>query len=319
MGDIGHAENCKPVPSSLYKMYMDERAFDWERQRAFRAVLQEGSLSGAARRLGVALATVRRRVELLEGQLGTPLFVRAPGGLIPTAAAQRLAHHADSMALAADAFARAAAPDAEVASGVIRISASDVIAIEVLPPILACLIDDHPRLSVELSVTNRNEDLLRHEADVAVRMSTPTQQQLVAQPVGAITLGLHAAPDYLARHGTPHTPDALRDHRLIGVAHDNDFVRLLRRSGLPISDEATRLRSDHDLSHLAAIRAGLGIGVCQVAIGRRDGLVRILPDQFAYPMQTFVVYHEDLRGDARIRAAFAALVVGLRAHAAAGA
>lgn len=287
---------------------------DWERQRAFLAVMTEGSLSAAARRIGVAQPTVRRRIEELEVEIGAPLFTRSPSGLLPTARAALLAEHARAMALAADAFARSASGEASEIAGRVRISASDVVAVEVLPPILAGLMHRHPDLVIELSPSNRNEDVLRREADVAVRMVAPQQEALVAQRIGAIALGLHAHPAYLEARGTPRSAEAARGHVLVGVEHDTPVLRALQAKGLPIRRDDCAFRSDSDLAQLAAIRAGLGIGICQVPLAARDGLVRLLPDQFGFDMETWVVCHEDLRGVARVRAVFDALVAGLRAY-----
>ncbi|ATY33843.1 LysR family transcriptional regulator [Sphingomonas psychrotolerans] len=287
---------------------------DWERQRAFLAVISEGSLSAAARRIGVAQPTVRRRIEELEVEIGTPLFTRSPSGLLPTARAEALAGHVRAMALAAEAFVRSASAEAGEIAGRVRITASDVVAIEVLPPILATLSRKHPELVIELSPSNRNEDVLRREADVAVRMVAPQQEALVAQRIGAIPLGLHATADYLAARGTPRSLAEVRGHVLIGVEHDTPVLRALQAGGLPIRRDDFAFRSDHDLAQLAAIRAGLGIGVCQVPLAAREGLVRLVPDAFGFDLETWVVCHEDLRGVARVRAVFDALVTGLRRY-----
>ena len=289
-----------------------DTGIDWERQRSFLAVISEGSLSAAARRIGVAQPTVRRRIEELEAEIGTPLFTRSPGGLLPTAQAQALAGHVRAMALAAEAFVRSASAEAREIAGRVRISASDVVAIEVLPPILAALTRRYPALVIELSPNNRNEDVLRREADVAVRMVPPQQEALIAQRIGAIQLGFHATADYLAVRGTPRSLDEAREHVLIGVEHDTPALRALQALGLPIARDDFTFRSDSDLAQLAAIRAGVGIGICQVPIGVRDGLVRLLPDAVAFELETWVVCHEDLRGVARVRAVFDALVAGLR-------
>ena len=131
-------------------------AVDWERHRAFLAVIDTGSLSAAARALGAAQPTVRRRIEDLETQLGVALFTRSPSGLTPTSVGTALARHARAMASAAAALARAASAEAEAAAGVVRITASEVVGMEVLPPILAALRQDHPGLIFELALTNRN-------------------------------------------------------------------------------------------------------------------------------------------------------------------
>ena len=290
-------------------------SIDWERQRAFLAVLSEGSLSAAARTLSVAQPTVRRRIEELEGALGVPLFTRSSGGLQPTEAALGLRDHAEAMALAADAFVRAGSAGAKEIAGTVRISASEVIAVEVLPAILAPLCAEHPRLVIELSPSNRNEDVLRREADVAVRMAPPRQDALVARRIGAVTLGLHAHRDYLAARGTPATIAEARAHALIGVERDTPMLRALQAKGFAVGREDFSFRSDSDLAQLAAIRAGLGLGICQVALAERDpGLVRLLPDVLRFDLETWVVTHEDLRSVARVRAVFDALVAGMMRH-----
>ncbi|NML07606.1 LysR family transcriptional regulator [Sphingomonas sp. G-3-2-10] len=288
---------------------------DWERQRAFLAVLREGSLSAAARLIGVAQPTVRRRIEELEESLGTPLFTRSPSGLLPTERAHALREHAEAMAMAADAFVRSASAGAREVAGTVRISASEVIAVEVLPPILAELCVRHPRLVIELSPTNRNEDVLRREADVAVRMVPPQQDALVARRVGAVTLGLHAHRDYLKARGTPESLDDVRSHAIIGVEGDTPVLRALQHRGLAVGRGDFSFRSDSDLAQLAAIRAGLGIGVCQIPLAARDPkLVRVLPQALSLDLETWVICHEDQRGVARIRAVFDALVAGLNKY-----
>lgn len=286
-------------------------SIDWERQRAFLAVLSEGSLSAAARTLSVAQPTVRRRIEELEGALGVPLFTRSSGGLQPTEAALGLRDHAEAMALAADAFVRAGSAGAKEIAGTVRISASEVIAVEVLPPMLATLRAAHPRLVFELSPSNRNEDLLRREADIAIRMVRPTQDALVARRIGEVPLGLHARADYLAAQGTPESLEALLALGVIGVERESLALRQFRAM-FGVEREDFIFRSDSDLAQLAAIRAGIGIGICQVPLAARDpALVRVLPDLFELGLETWVVTHEDLRGVARIRATFDHLAAGL--------
>jgi DNA-binding transcriptional LysR family regulator len=296
-------------------MIIDET--DWERHRAFLAVLSEGSLSGAARALGVAQPTVRRRIADLEASLGVVLFTRTPAGLDPTETAHALAGHAEAMAHAAAAFARTASAEAGEIAGIVRVTASDVIAIEVLPPMLAALQARYPGLVIILSPSNRNEDVLRREADIAVRMARPAQEGLVARLIGAVTLGLHARRDLLERHGVPKTIADVIRYGVIGPEHDNELLRSLRFDGVQVQPADFSFRSDSDVAQLAALRAGVGIGVCQVGVAARDPvLVRVLPDAFEYPLETWVVTHEDLRGVARIRAVFDHLVEGMSTYAA---
>jgi DNA-binding transcriptional LysR family regulator len=291
-------------------------SLDWERQRAFLAVLRDGSLSGAARTLGLAQPTVRRRIAELEREIGTALFTRSPTGLNPTAVARELASHAESMALAAAAFLRAASGEAESATGVVRITASEVIGVEVLPPYLAELMAEHPGLVIELAVDNRSADLLRREADIAVRMVRPSQDALVAKRVGDVRLGFHAHRRLLDIHGLPTSIDDLRRFPLIGFEHETAAIRAIRARGLAIERDMFSFRADSDLAQLAAIRAGLGVGVCQLGLGRRDpALVHLLPEALAYDLDTWVVMHEDLRAVRRVRLVFDRLVARLGVYA----
>ncbi|RQR62421.1 LysR family transcriptional regulator [Burkholderia sp. Bp9126] len=288
---------------------------NWEHYRTFLAVLDEGSLSGAARALGATQPTVGRHVAALEAAFGQALFTRSPSGLLPTEAALALRGHADALRSAAAAFERAAASHGSGASGVVRISASDVIGVEVLPPILTRLRRDHPELVVELVPTDRIQDVLKREADIAVRMTPPAQDALVARRIGNIELGMYARDDYIAEHGTPATLAELARHALIGFDAVTPFLRAASRALPAWNRGAFALRTDSNLAQLALIRAGYGIGICQAALAKRDArLVRVLPGAIALPLETWVVMHEDLRNSPRCRAAFDALVRGLCAY-----
>ncbi|VBS32508.1 LysR family transcriptional regulator [Burkholderia pseudomallei] len=287
----------------------------WELYRSFLGVLREGSLSGAARALGLTQPTVGRHVAALEAALRVPLFTRSSSGLMPTDVALALRAHAEAMESTADALARAATSFGEDVRGVVRISASDVVGVEVLPPIVARLRQRHPALTIELALTNRVQDLLRREADIAVRMTRPGQTQLIARHIGGIELGLHAHRDYLARCGTPRDAGELVRHALIGHDRPTAFIRQIAKSFPGFDRGAFALRTDSDLAQLALIRCGAGIGACQAALAKRDpALVRVLPKAFAGRLDMWVAMHEDLRGSPRCRAAFDALAEGLDAY-----
>jgi DNA-binding transcriptional LysR family regulator len=215
----------------------------------------------------------------------------------------------------AAALERAAASQGAGVSGTVRVTASDVIGVEVLPPIVAALRHRHPDLAVELVLSNRVQDLLRREADIAVRMMRPRQELLVARRIGQIEVGLHAHQRYLTQHGAPGSLADLAKHSLIGFDQATAFVRNASKALAGWRREAFALRTDSDLAQLALIRAGAGIGACQAAIARRDdALVRILPKQFSLPLETWVTMHEDLRNGPRCRVTFEALVKGLQRH-----
>ncbi|HVM99919.1 MAG TPA: LysR family transcriptional regulator [Caulobacteraceae bacterium] len=280
----------------------------WDHYRSLLAVLDEGSLSGAARRLGLSQPTVGRHIETLEAELGAPLFTRSAGGLAPTETALALRPHAEAMAAAAEAIVRTASGEADAVRGVIRITASDIVGVEVLPPILTGFHEAHPDVAIELALTNRQEDLIRRESDIAVRMARPTQGALLARRVGAVKLGLFAHRRYLEAHGTP---DGLHDPGQSSVGFDRDvtMLRSLHDAQLPVTREFFQFRSDNDLAQLAAIRAGFGIGGVQVQIARRDpNLVQVLENVFRYELEVWVCMHEDLRTSRRMRLMFDWLV-----------
>ncbi len=284
----------------------------WELYRSFLAVLSSGSLSGAARSLAITQPTVGRHISALEKSLGLPLFTRSQAGLLPTEAALSLRPYAESMSSTAAALRRAAESHGGAVKGTVRISASEVVGAEVLPPILARLRAEHPQLRVELVLTNRVQDLVRREADIAVRMTPPKQEVLLAKRVDAATLGLYAHQDYLKQHGVPRSLSDLEHHSLIGFDEETPFLRAARRSIPQWSRDAFCLRTDSDLAQLALIRAGCGIGVCQVRIARRDlSLVRVLSRHFEMKLETWITMHEDLRSSPRCKVTFDALVRGL--------
>ena len=287
----------------------------WDLYRSFLAVMREGSLSAAARALAMTQPSLGRHIRELENALALSLFTRSPQGLIPTDAAARLMPHAEAMASATAALRRAAVTG-DTIGGVVRVTASEVIGVEVLPPMLAAFRRAHPGVTIELAVTNRSEDLLRKDADLAIRMTRPTQQALMARRLGQIELGLFAHRDYLRRHGTPRVVDDLRSHSLIGFDHEPPYARAMRPGPLPWSREWFALRTDNDLAALAALRAGYGIGFCQTPLAARDRkLVRVLGEQLSVPMDTWAVMHEDMRRTPAVRRLFDHLASSLIEYA----
>jgi DNA-binding transcriptional LysR family regulator len=287
----------------------------WELYRSFLGVLNHGSLSRAARALGVAQPTIGRHVAALEKSLGLALFTRSQTGFLPTEAGQSLRMYAESLQSTVAALERAAASQGSGVGGSVRVTASDVIGVEVLPSIVARLRDRHPDLAVELALTDRVQDLVRREADIAVRMMRPRQGLLVARRVGQIVLGLHAHQNYLSKRGIPKSIADLADHALIGFDEVTAFIRDAGKKFSVWRREAFSMRTDNSLAQLALIRAGAGIGICQVGIGHRDGqLVRLLPKQFAMPLETWITMHQDLRNSPRCRVTFDALVEGLEQY-----
>lgn len=286
----------------------------WDLYRTFNAVLAEGSLSGAARSLGLTQPSIARHIDALEEAVGAPLFLRTARGLSPTDAALELRPFAELMASTSAALLRTAEGRSGEVDGTVRISASEVVGIIHLPAILTRLRQRYPRLTIELSLSNAVDDLLKRQADIAIRMIRPEQQALLARRVGVFPVGLHAHRDYLARRGTPRSMDELKYHDIIGYDVETPAIRAFveRHPGLDRSTFA--LRVDSNIAHLTAIQAGFGIGICQTIIAAADpNLVRVLPDAFHEDLETWVVMHEDLGANTRCRAVFDALVAELTA------
>ena len=289
---------------------------DWHLFRAFLAVVREGSLSGAARALGTTQPTMGRQVAALEASLGVTLFMRSLDGLVPSDAGLRLIPAVEAMSAAVEAARRSASGEVDEPRGTVRLTASELVGSEVLPGILAAFQERHPRIVVELLLSNRNEDLLRGDADIAVRMQRPTQGALVAKRIGMIDIALYGHRRYLQRRGIPRRLEDLREHVLIGFDRDRTYVQLLERMGLALSRDLFTFRSDSDHAQLAALRAGFGIGACQVGIATRDkNLVRVLRSEFLVPMDCWLAMHRDLRNNRRIRLLFDHLASSLSTHA----
>jgi DNA-binding transcriptional LysR family regulator len=291
----------------------------WDLYRSFLAVLRLGSLSAAARSLGLTQPTIGRHMAQMQEALGgRVLFTRSPSGVMPTAAAHQLRPHAEDMAAAAAAFTRVGSANLEEAAGVIRLAAADVVGVEVLPPILSEFRCKYPNTVIELSLSNQMADLLRRDADIAVRMVRPKQKALLARRVGKVALQFHAHRRYLERYGYPERLEDLVSHTLIGFDRVLPFAVLMKAVPMPVSRELFAFRCDHDLAQMAALRAGFGIGICQTGIARRDpDLLPLLSKQFKVDMEIWIVMHNDLKRVSRVRLMFDHLCLNLAQFAAA--
>jgi len=295
---------------------MDNTGIDWHLYRSFLAVMQEGSLSGAARVLGATQPSMGRHIAALEKALGATLFTRSQEGLRPTALATSLLGPAQAMAAAAQQASRLASGEHVADGGTVRVTASQIMGGEVLPDLLARYRDLHPGVTLELVLNNKNEDLLKGEADIAVRMVRPTQQALLAKRLGRVDVGMYAHQRYARAHGLPRSVPELAHHTLIGAAHDPAAARLALQKGLTLSPEMFQFRSDSDLAQLAAMRAGMGIAGCQVGIARRDpALLPVLPDALTFSMDMWLVTHGDQRQNQPVMQLFRYLSQALGAYA----
>jgi DNA-binding transcriptional LysR family regulator len=295
--------------------------FDWRLVRSFLAVLDQGSLLTAARSLGVSQPTLGRHITELESQLASVLFERTGRGLLPTRTALQLAQAARQMQDGALQLSRTLAGTKSQAGGTVRITASVPVAVQLLPPILLDLRLALPDIQIELVSSNQVSNLLRREADIAIRMVRPDQTSLVARKLGETAVGAYAHRDYLARRGVPAQPAELLQHELIG-SDAHPAIRLgFEAMGFPVPREAFALRSDDLLVQWQAVRAGLGIGFLADYQARLDPAVQpVLAGQLQIPpLPMWLAVHREIRTSRHIRAVFDFLATALPAALAAGA
>ena len=280
--------------------------FDWRLVRSFLAALDQGSLLGAARVLRTSQPTLGRHISELESQLGVLLFERTGRGLVPTATALKLADAARGMAEGADQLARTLSGVQGKSAGTVRISASTPVAFQLLPPILLQMRQALPDIQVELVASNAVSNLLRREADIAVRMVRPDQGSLVAKKIGAVSVGAFAHRTYLARRSPIRQPLDLMGHELIGSDTDSAILEGFKAMGFPVSKDLFAFRTDDFIVQWQAVRAGLGIGFMASYIARTDtDVVQVLPDLLRIPpLPMWLVVHREIRTSQRIRSVY---------------
>jgi DNA-binding transcriptional LysR family regulator len=277
---------------------------DWTWLRDFAAVADEGSLSEAARRLGVSQPTLTRRMAALEEHLGSELLHRGPRGIELTEAGEAMLQPVRRMREEAERVGREAGGGDSALSGTVRVSATEGLANHWCTPVLRELQELHPGLRFEIDVSNRNANLLRREADIALRLGRPRQHDLVARRVGAVAVGLYASTEYLTRRGRPRTFDDLANHTSIGFddsVRDTDVGRWIEDilTGSRMIFRATSLTTQ-----LEAIRAGWGIGVSSIFVADPIPEIERVLEDLDETVDIWLVTHPGLRRSARIRAAF---------------
>ncbi len=286
---------------------------DWNLLRSFIAVYETGTLTEAARRLATTQPSVGRHVRELEASLGETLFVRLPGRLKPTEHAHALHGAVAAMKISALNAERLFADAQEALVGCVRVAASEVYATQVIAPLMARLLSEQPELEIELSVSNRADNLLRRDADIAVRFFRPDQEDVIAAHVGNTELGLYAHQDFLARHGEPETFE-LPAHAFV-AGFDREPVPLgpMIKGTPPRRPVRFRLRTDAILARCAAVETGLGVGVYLADVAaEKPQLKRILADRFGQPQEVWLCAHPELRRSASMRYVWDQLEAALR-------
>jgi DNA-binding transcriptional LysR family regulator len=287
-------------------------SLDWSLLPAVLSVADHGSLSAAARQTGLSQPTLGRQIRAAEAALGGPLFDRHARGLSPTDLMQTLLPHLRNMQEAAEALKLQAAGQAETTTGTIRLTASQVVSGFLLPPILARFRETHPGLSVELAPSDTTQNLLFHEADIALRMYRPTQLDMVTRHLGDLPIGLYATRDYIARRGRPEGLHDILDHDLIGYDRSDLIIEGFRAAGLPVTRESFALRCDDQVTYWHLVLSGAGIGVGQRAVASQSAeVVDLFPDADLPRLPVWITAHERLRHTPKVDALWSALITGL--------
>jgi DNA-binding transcriptional LysR family regulator len=293
-------------------MGKDIERFDWALVRSFLAVLDAGSVMGAARRTGAQQPTLSRHIAELEAQLGVPLFERTGRGVSPTNAALAIVAAARQMQQGADALGHTLARQRDLTTGTVRITASMVAATYLLPPVIAAFHAQEPGIELELIASTQITNLLRREADIAVRMVRPEQTSLVARKLGNVGIGAYAHERYLRRAGTPTEPGDLPRHTLIGYASSDVLVRGFAALGMPLGREAFALRTDDQVAYGRLIAEGAGIGfVAHYNARHWPQVQRTLPALAIPPLPCWLAVHREIRSNKVVRRVYDFLVDAL--------
>ncbi|MCV6584379.1 MAG: LysR family transcriptional regulator [Marinibacterium sp.] len=293
---------------------MDSTAdsFDWALARAFLATAEEGSLSAAARKLGLTQPTLGRQVAALERALAVTLFDRAGRGLVLTDAGHDLLPHARAMRDAANRVSLSASRQARDIAGPVRITASEILATHALPGLVAQLRADAPGLDIDLVADDSLRDLHRREADIAIRHVRPTEPDLIARLISNATARAYAATSYVARHGRPRLIADAPAHEFVGFAANDQMLEFLHGLGLMITADNIRSRSSSGNAALALIRAGLGISLLPDHPCRGfDDLVPVFDDLAPVRFPVWLITHRELHTSRRIRFVFDRLAAHL--------
>jgi DNA-binding transcriptional LysR family regulator len=294
---------------------MDWRSvkFDWNKARAFLVTAEEGSLSAAARALGMAQPTLGRQVDGLEQELGIILFERVGRGLTLTPSGLELLEHVRDMGEAAGRVSLTALGQSQALEGTICISASETYAAVLLPPIIAKLRILEPGIQVEIVVANHASDLRRREADIAIRNFRPTEPDLIAKKIGDADAILYATPDYIDKIGNPTKPYDLRHAEFVNMDHGGMMLKGLNTLGLGLTEANFPLLTESYLVMWELVRQGAAIGILDAHIGDADPVVRrVLPDLEPLVFPIWLVSHRELTTSRRIRRVYDFLADELR-------
>ncbi|MDO9131614.1 LysR family transcriptional regulator [Hydrogenophaga sp.] len=285
---------------------------DWNQLKAFLETADTGSLSAAARKLGLTQPTLSRQVAAIERQMGVTLFERVGKSMSLTPTGLELLEHARAMGAAAEALALAATGRSQAVGGVVSVSATDAVAAHLLPPMVRRLRELEPGIVIEVISSNALSDLLRREADIAIRHVKPEQPDLIARLIREASASFYASEDWVRIHGHPRNAEDAAHLAFVGADRSGQYLSYLRQHGLPLSEANFSCYAEHSVASWSLVRQGMGIGAMMDEIARETpGVVRVLDDVPRVHFPIWLVSHRELRTSRRIQVVFEALAQGL--------
>lgn len=293
---------------------MDRRAikFDWNRARAFLVTAEEGSLSAAAIALDMSQPTVGRQVSALEEELGVSLFERTNSGLVLTQSGADLMVQVKAMADAATNLSRLASGHIETVEGIVCISATEMMAAFVLPPIIEKLRRQWPKIEIEIIASSDTSDLSRREADIAIRNFRPKQQDLIVKRAQNTLGHLYASKSYLTNLEQRQSPQDLNNAAFLGVDRSSRIISHLKQFDFDLKSSNFPVIVSNHLVQWEMVKHGSGIGFMMEGIGDAEPLVeKVLPNFPAFETETWLVAHRELKTSKKYRVVFDYLAAAL--------
>lgn len=297
-------------------MHLRMNHIDWNQLKAFLETAETGSLSAAARKLGLSQPTLSRQVAAIEQRMGVTLFERVGKSMALTSTGLDLLEHARAMGAAAEALGLAASGRSQAVGGVVSVSATDVVATYLLPPLVRRLREREPGIAIEVISSDALSNLLLREADIAVRHVKPEQPDLIARLVREAEANFYASEDWVRAHGHPRRAEEAAHLSFVGSDRSGHYLAFLQQHGLPLGEANFNCYANNTKAHWALVRHGMGIGAMIDEVVRdTPGMVRVLDELPPVRFPIWLVTHRELHTSRRIRVVFDALAEGLASAA----
>jgi DNA-binding transcriptional LysR family regulator len=287
-------------------------SFDWNQVRAFLATAEEGSLSAAARALKSTQPTLSRQISALEEALQVTLFIRTARGLILSETGNQLLEHVQMMGDAANHISLIASKQSQQVSGLVCVTATDLLSATILPRICMELRKLAPNIEIKIIADNSLRDLTRREADIAIRHIRPSQPDLIARHITDYSASLFAATTYLKTKGYPRNLRDLADHAFIGSDNIEELFTILRERNIQLRADNIIASSNSGVVIWEMLKAGLGITLMPDMLGNQmDNVEKVLPSIPHIDFPVWLVTHQELHTNRRIRLVFDLLAKAL--------